>query len=71
MMTKTTKLKTFILSKLKALEEDKSNVAFITMSVFDRVESITGKEENAGYKYFLLFTVILSKVLFHGGLQKL
>ena len=32
--------------------------------VFDRVENIVGKGENAGYQHFLLFSQIFSKGLF-------
>ena len=36
----------------------------MTISVFDRVENIVGKGENAGYQHFL---TMFSKVLFLGG----
>ena len=42
-----TKSKTFAVNNL--------NVANILISVFDRVENIVGKGENAGYQHFLLF----------------
>ena len=35
-------------TKLKAFEEDKLNASKIKMSVFERVENIVGKGENAG-----------------------
>ena len=41
-------------TKFKAFADDKLNVAKIMISVFDRVENIVGKGENAGYQYFLL-----------------
>ena len=39
----------------KAFADDKLNVAKIMMYVFERVENIVGKGENAGYQHFLLF----------------
>ena len=43
-------------TKLKAFTDNKSNVAKITISPFDRVENIVGKGENAGHQHFLLFS---------------
>ena len=42
-------------TKLKAFADDKINIAQMMVSVFDRIENIVGKGENAGYQYFLLF----------------
>ena len=42
-------------TKLKAFADDKINVAQMMISVFDRVENIVEKRENAGYQHFLLF----------------
>ena len=42
-------------TKFKAFADDKLNVAKILIYVFDRVENIMGKGENAGYQHFLLF----------------
>ena len=43
-------------TKFKAFAaDDKLNVAQIIISVFDRVENIVGKGENAGNQHFLLF----------------
>ena len=42
-------------TKLKAFADNKINVAQVMISVFDRVENIVGKGENAGYQHFLLF----------------
>ena len=42
-------------SKLKSLADDKLNVTQNIKVVFHRIENIVGKEENAGYKHFLLF----------------
>ena len=39
------------------------------ISVFDKVENIVGKEENAGYQHFLLFLRCFQKSS-HTGLQK-
>ena len=42
-------------TKLKAFADDKLNVTKIIISVYDRVENVVGKGENAGYQHFLLF----------------
>ena len=42
-------------SKLKAFADDKLKVAKMMIFVFDWVENIVGKGENAGYQHFLLF----------------
>ena len=42
-------------TKLKAFADDKINVAQMTISVFDMVDNIAGKGENAGNQHFLLF----------------
>ena len=42
-------------TKFKAVADDKFNVARIMISVFDQVENIVGKGENAEYQHFLLF----------------
>ena len=42
-------------SKLKAFADDKINVLKKMIFVFDRVENIAGKGENAGNQHFLLF----------------
>ena len=36
------------------------------ISVFDRVENIVGKGENAGYQHFLLFPPCFQKFFFQG-----
>ena len=41
--------------KLKAFADDNLNVTKMMIPLDDRVENIVGKEENAGYKHFLLF----------------
>ena len=42
-------------TKLKALADDKSDVAGIMISVYDRVENTLENGKNAGYQYFLFF----------------
>ena len=54
--------KILALSKLKALADDKLNVAKIMISVSYWVENIVGKGENAGYQHFLLFPQCFQKV---------
>ena len=41
--------------KLKAFADDKSTIAEMTGSLFDRDENTVGKRENAGFQNFLLF----------------
>ena len=48
-------------SKVKAFADDKFKVAETRISVFDRVENIVGKGENAGYQHFLLFPQCFQK----------
>ena len=52
------------LSKLKAFAEDKSNVTQNIQFVFERIENIVGKEENAGYQHFLLFPQCFQKAFY-------
>ena len=42
-------------SKLKAFTDDKKNVTQPISFIFERVENIVGKGENAAYQHFLLF----------------
>ena len=42
-------------TKFKAFADDQLNIAKIIISVFDKIEHIVGKGENAGYQHFLLF----------------
>ena len=60
------------LPKLKAFADDKSNVSQSIKGLFQRIESIVGKEENAGHQHFLLFPQSLPvfKRLFPPGRQK-
>ena len=50
-------------SKFKALTiaDNNSDVARMANFVFDRVENIAGKGENAGYQHFLLFPQCFQK----------
>ena len=48
------------LPKLKAFADNKSNVTQNTKVLFDRLENV-GKEENAGYQHFLLFSQCFQK----------
>ena len=50
-------------SKLKAIADDTSKVIQMANFVLDRIENIVGKEENAGYQYFLLFPQCFQKAL--------
>ena len=47
--------------KLKAFADDISNVIQNIKVVFNRIENIVGKEENAGYQHFLLFPACFQK----------
>ena len=49
------------MSKFKAFVDDIINVAKMVKFVFDRLENIVGKEENAGYQHFLLFPQCFQK----------
>ena len=42
-------------TRLESFAGDKISEALMTISVFDRVENIVGKGENAGNQHFLLF----------------
>ena len=43
------------MTKLQAFADRKLNLAKMTVSLLDRVESPVRKGENAGYQHFLLF----------------
>ena len=49
------------LPKLKAFADDKRNVTQNVKVVFHMIEIIVGKEENAGYRYVLLFPPCFQK----------
>ena len=52
----------------KHFADDKLNIAKLIISVFDQVENIVGKEENAGYQHFPLFPCF-HKASFLGSLK--
>ena len=49
-------------SKFRASANDNFDVAKIIQFIFDRVENIVGKGENAGDQHFLLFPQCFQKV---------
>ena len=55
------------LTKMKAIAGDKFNVAKMLISLYDRIENIVEKGENAGYQHFLLFPQCFQKASFSGS----
>ena len=55
--------------KLRAIVDDSINAAVKIISLFDRVETIVGKEENAAYQHFLLFPQCFQKAISLGSLK--
>ena len=55
-------------TKLKAFANDKLDSAKVMISVYNRVENIVGKGENAGYQHFLLFPQYFQNVSFSRSL---
>ena len=51
-------------SKLKAFADDNLKAAKMMISLYDRVENIVGKKENAGSQHFLLFPQCFQKASF-------
>ena len=51
---------------IKLVSNDKFCVAKIMIPVFDRVENILGKGENAGSQHFLLFPQCFQKAFYTG-----
>ena len=51
-------------TELKAFEDDKLNTGKLKIPVFERVENIVGKGENAGFQHFLLFPQFFPKAFF-------
>ena len=49
---------------MKEVPDDKLNVAQMMLLLRGREENIVRKEENAGYQYVLLITLIFHKALF-------
>ena len=56
-------------NKLKVFPDNKLNAGKIKISVFERVENIVGKEENAGCQHFLLFPQCFQKSSLSGLLK--
>ena len=56
-------------TKLKAFADDMLNVAKIMIHVFDIVENIMGKGENAVYQHFLLFPRCFQNASFSRSLK--
>ena len=56
-------------SKLKAFAGDKLKVIHVAKIVPDKIETIVGKEENAGYQHFLLFPQCFQKAFSLGSLK--
>ena len=56
-------------SKLKALADDKIELAQMMIFVFDEVENNVGKGANAGYQHFLLFPQCFQKAPHTGSLK--
>ena len=54
---------------MKAFAEGKLNPAKMTISLFDRVENLAEKGENAGYHRFLLFPQGFPKPFSLGSLK--
>ena len=55
--------KIIALSKLKAFASNNIIVGQMVQFLFDRIENIVGKGENAGYQHFLLFPQCFQKAL--------
>ena len=53
-------------SKLKAFADNNLNIAKMIIILYDRVENIVGKGENAGYQHFLLFPQCFQKAYSQG-----
>ena len=51
-------------SKFKAFADNKRKLAKMMVFVFDRVENIVGKGENAGYQHFLLASQCFQEAFF-------
>ena len=53
--------------KFKAFADNKLNVTKFMISVYDSVENIVGKGENAGYQHFLLSPHCFQRLFSQGG----
>ena len=58
------------MTKFKAFAEDKLNVAEMIVYIYDRIENIVGKGENAGHQHFLLFPQSFQKPSFSEPLSR-
>ena len=56
-------------SKFKAFADNKIKVLKKIIFVFERVENIEGKGENAGYQHFLLFPHCFQYASYTGSLK--
>ena len=56
-------------SKLKVFADDKIKLAKMMIFVFDTIENIVGKGENAGNQHFLLFPQCFQKAFYSGSLE--
>ena len=54
---------------MKAFADDKLKVIQMAKFVLDKTENIEGKEENAGYQHFLLFSQCFKKAYSLGSLK--
>ena len=61
--------KNVALSKFKEFADNNLYTTQIVETVFDKVESIVGKGENAGYQHFLLFPQYFQKHFFLASLK--
>ena len=61
--------KILVLTKLKAFADDILSVDKRTISVFNGLENIVGKAENAGYQHFLLFPQYFQKASYTRSLK--
>ena len=56
-------------SQLEAFTDGKIKVLKMMIFVFDRVENIVGKGENAGYQHFLLLPQCFQRAFYPGSLK--
>ena len=61
--------KCFEWAKFKTFPDDNFKVTKMTIVVFDRVENVIGKGENACYQYFLLFPQCLHRAFSRSSLK--
>ena len=61
--------KIWALTNLKAFADNEFGVAKMLIALFDQVENIVEKGENAGNQHFLLFPQCFQKASFSGSLK--